>query len=188
MLLLASQSPRRRELLKMLDIPFEVVEIHDVEEIYPEDLQADHVPEYLSRLKAAAYKEELKDGDILITADTVVIIDDRLIGKPKDKEDAFRILSRLSGRVHRVVTGVTLTSTKKSVTFSSVTDVEFAKLSDEEISYYLDHYHPMDKAGAYGIQEWIGAVGIAAIDGSFYNVMGLPVHRLYQELRLFGAC
>lgn len=186
MLLLASKSPRRRELLKMLDMPFEIVEIKDVEEVYPADLQKDKVPEFLSRLKAAAYTPLLKEDDVLITADTVVIIDEEIIGKPSDIADAKAMLRKLSGRVHKVVTGVTLTSTKKSVTFSTVTDVSFAPLSESEIDFYVDTYRPLDKAGAYGIQEWIGAVGVAAINGSFYNVMGLPVHRLYNELLLFG--
>lgn len=187
MLLLASKSPRRRELLKMLDIPFEIVELIDVEETYPANLPKEGVPSFLSRLKAGVYSDGLNDGDILITADTVVILDDEIIGKPKGLEDAKAMLRKLSGRIHKVVTGVTLTSTKKSVTFSTVTDVTFAPLSDAEIDYYVDTYRPLDKAGAYGIQEWIGAVGVAGIDGSFYNVMGLPVHRLYNELLLFRS-
>lgn len=185
MLLLASKSPRRRELLKMLDIPFEIINIVDVDETFPPSLPKNMVPEFLSRLKAEANSGILKNDDILITADTVVIIDDEIIGKPRDLDDARRMLHMLSGRVHKVITGVTLTSTKKSVTFSTVTDVTFAPLSDCEIDFYVDNYHPLDKAGAYGIQEWIGAVGVAAIEGSFYNVMGLPVHRLYNELLLF---
>ena len=185
MLLLASKSPRRRELLGMLDMPFEIIEIRNVEETYPHDLEKEKVPEYLSRLKADAYKDELKKGDILITADTVVILDNEIIGKPTDLSDAKAMLHKLSGRVHRVVTGVTLSSIKKSATFSTVTDVTFAPLTDDEIDYYVDKFKPLDKAGAYGIQEWIGAVGVAGIDGSYYNVMGLPVHRLYNELLIF---
>lgn len=185
MLLLASQSPRRRELLKMLDIDFRIVELKDIEENYPADLDPMLVPEYLSKLKAGAYSSQLNPDDILITADTVVILDNEIIGKPHDLEDARRMLSKLSGRTHKVVTGVTLSSTKKSVTFSSVTDVRFAEISQEEIDLYVSKYHPLDKAGAYGIQEWIGAVGIEGIVGSFYNVMGLPVYRLYKELLLF---
>lgn len=184
-LLLASQSPRRRELLKMLDLPFEIVNIKDVKEDYPADLEKIKVPEFLSRLKSKAYLSNLEENDVLITADTVVILDDEIIGKPKDLEDAKRMLSKLSGRVHTVVTGVTLTSSKKSATFSTVTDVTFASLSKEEINYYVETYHPLDKAGAYGIQEWIGAAGVKGIDGSYYNVMGLPVHRLYIELQKF---
>lgn len=186
MLLLASKSPRRRELLKMLDIPFELVELKNIREEYPADLPLENVPEFLSRLKADSYKEELQDDDILITADTVVIVNGQLIGKPRDLAEAKEMLGKLSGNVHKVITGVTLSSTKKSATFSVVTDVEFAPLSESEISYYVDTYKPLDKAGAYGIQEWIGAVGIAGIRGSYYNVMGLPVHRLYNELSAFS--
>ena len=171
--------------MKMLDLPFEIIDLKDVKESYPDDLDKEKVPEYLSRLKAAAYAADLREGDILVTADTVVILDDEIIGKPRDLDDAKAMLRKLSGRIHRVVTGVTLADTKKSVTFSSVTDVEFAPLSDAEIDFYVDRYRPLDKAGAYGIQEWIGAAGVAAINGSFYNVMGLPVHRLYNELLLF---
>lgn len=186
MLLLASQSPRRRELLKILDRPFQTVVLKDIKEDYPTDLQLEKVPEYLSKLKAAAYVSQLKDDDILITADTVVILNGEIIGKPYDLEDAKRMLHKLSGNTHKVITGVTLTSKKKSVTFSTVTDVTFAHLSDGEINFYVDNYKPLDKAGAYGIQEWIGAVGVAGINGSYYNVMGLPVHRLYNELLLFS--
>lgn len=187
MILLASKSPRRRELLKMLDIPFETVDIKDVDEVYPADLEPDKVPEYLSRLKSEAYLPELKEDDILITADTVVILGNEIIGKPKDLADAKKMLCKLAGRIHRVVTGVTISTTKKTVTFSTVTEVNFAPLSDAEIEYYVEKYRPLDKAGAYGIQEWIGGVGVAGINGSFYNVMGLPVHRLYNELLLFGC-
>lgn len=169
----------------MLEMPFKTIEIKNVEETYPQDLAKERVPEYLSQLKASAYVNDLQDDDILITADTVVILDDEIIGKPSSNEDAIRMLRKLSGRTHRVVTGVTLANKKKSVTFSTVTDVEFAPLSDQEIEFYVNKFHPLDKAGAYGIQEWIGAVGVAAIKGSYYNVMGLPVHRLYNELLLF---
>lgn len=187
MLLLASKSPRRRELLKMLDLEFEIVEIKDVREVYPLDLKAEKVPEFLSRLKATAYSSSLKGKDILITADTIVLIKNEIIGKPENKEDACRMLRLLSDETHQVITGVTLTSSEKAVTFSEVTEVRFAHLSDRQIKYYVDRYNPLDKAGAYGIQEWIGAVGIAGIRGSFYNVMGLPVHRLYKELNHFSS-
>lgn len=186
MLLLASKSPRRRSLLKMLDIPFEIVEIKNVKEEYPADLPKDEVPAFLSQLKARAYADTLKEDDILVTADTVVVLDDEIIGKPTGLREAREMLGKLSGRTHRVVTGVTLTSKKKTVTFSTVTEVVFAPLSESEIEYYVDRYQPLDKAGAYGIQEWIGAVGVAEIRGSYYNVMGLPVHRLYTELLLFS--
>ena len=187
MLLLASKSPRRRELLKMLDLPFRIIELKNVDESFPPELDKEKVPEYLSRLKADAYRDVINEDEILITADTVVIIDNEIVGKPKSLEDAKQMLSKLSGKTHKVVTGVTLTSTKKAVTFSTVTAVSFARLSEAEIDYYVEKYKPLDKAGAYGIQEWIGAVGVAGIDGSFYNVMGLPVHRLYNELLLFGC-
>lgn len=186
MLLLASKSPRRRELMKMLDLEYETVEIKNVNEVYPPELEVEKVPEYLSRLKANAYLSELKPGNVLITADTVVILDNEIIGKPKDISDAKEMLRKLSGRIHRVITGVTLSSTEKTLSFSACTEVEFAHLSDEEINFYVDKYRPLDKAGAYGIQEWIGAAGVKGIKGSFYNVMGLPVHRLFNELKNFG--
>lgn len=182
MLLLASKSPRRQELIKMLDIPFEIVSVGDVEERYPESLDSEEVPAYLSRLKADAYFDRLGKDDILVTADTIVLLDGEILGKPRDEEDAKRMLGRLSDRKHRVITGVTLASREKSKTFSVASDVYFSELSSEQIDYYVERYRPLDKAGAYGIQEWIGAVGIRKIDGSFYNVMGLPVHQLYREL------
>lgn len=186
MLLLASQSPRRKELLSMLDLPFKTVEIKGVKEIYPEGMSALYVPEYLSKLKSSAYEDEISDGDILITADTVVIIGNEIIGKPRNPDEAKRMLHRLSGRKHKVATGVTIANKEKSVTFSTVTDVTFAPLSDRDINYYVEKYQPLDKAGAYGIQEWIGAIGVKSIEGSFYNVMGLPVQKLYEELLLFN--
>lgn len=181
-LLLASKSPRRRELLKMLDMDYRIVEIKDVDEIYPTELEVEKVPSYLSRLKAEAYLKELMPEDILITADTVVILDNKIIGKPKDLEDAKRMLRKLSGRVHKVITGVTIASREKIESFSTLSEVKFAQLSDAEIDYYVETYRPLDKAGAYGIQEWIGAVGVEGIIGSFYNVMGLPIHHLYRKL------
>ena len=187
MLFLASKSPRRRELLKMLEIPFEILEAYiEVDEVYPESMQADEVPVYLSQLKAQAYKCLLKKDDILLTADTVVILDNRIIGKPKSENEACAMLSDLSGKTHTVVTGVTLTSIEKTESFSVHSRVTFAPLSREEINYYVSTFHPLDKAGAYGIQEWIGAAGVERIDGSFYNVMGLPVHRLYRALKNFN--
>ena len=184
-LLLASKSPRRQELIKMLEIPYSVVSLGDVDEVYPPDKCPDEVAAYLSKLKASAYKNILNEDEILVTADTIVMIDKEILGKPRDLEDAKRILMKLSGKVHRVITGVTLTSKEKSVTFSTITDVYFAHLSKEHIDFYVEKFKPLDKAGAYGIQEWIGAVGINRIDGSFYNVMGLPVHQLYKELQKF---
>lgn len=185
MILLASKSPRRHELLKMLDLPFSVIEIKDIEEIFPEDLKSEKVPEYLSKLKASAYEENLDKEDILITADTIVLLENEILGKPRDMEEAKKMLSKLSDRTHKVITGVTISSQKKSVTFSTVTDVKFSKLSQRDIADYVDKYRPLDKAGAYGIQEWIGAIGVESISGSYYNVMGLPIHRLYKELQPF---
>lgn len=184
-ILLASKSPRRQELLKMLDYPFEVVSGIEVEESYPEDLRLEEVPAYLSKLKSDGYSILLKNDDILVTADTVVILDNEILGKPKDLEDAGKMLRKLSGKTHQVITGVTILSKEKSLTFSARTDVEFASLIEDEIEYYVEKYRPLDKAGAYGIQEWIGAVGVKGIIGSFYNVMGLPVHRLSVELKKF---
>lgn len=183
--ILASNSPRRRELLGMLDIPFEIAESRDIEETYPADLDPEKVPEFLSRLKAEAYSDSITPDNILITADTVVICGNEILGKPASGEDAVDMLMKLSGRSHKVVTGVCVTSAGYQESFSTVTIVEFDSLRANEIEYYVSHYSPLDKAGAYGIQEWIGAVGVKGIDGSFYNVMGLPVNRLYNVLRKF---
>lgn len=185
MLLLASKSPRRRELLKLMDLPYRIVDIKDVDEKYPENMSPKAVPEYLSRLKSDIYKENIGEEDILITADTMVILGDEIIGKPKDKEDAKRMLGKLADNTHSVITGVTLTSLHKSCSFSVETEVEFSPLSKEEIDYYVETYHPLDKAGAYGIQDWIGVVAVKGIKGSYYNVVGLPVHQLYYRLRKF---
>lgn len=183
--ILASASPRRSELLKMLDISFRVDTSYPVEEIVPENTPAEIVPGYLSRLKAEGYPLEPGDMKLVIAADTVVILDDEVIGKPLNLEGATAILAKLQGRTHRVVSGVTIRTFDKSETFSSLSEVEFAPLTPEEIAYYVDTYRPLDKAGAYGIQEWIGAAAIKGIKGSFYNVMGLPVHRLYQSLKQY---
>ena len=181
-LILASASPRRRELLASCDIDFTLAEKFECEECYPADLEADRVAEYLSQLKSEAYPHTLTEGDILLTADTVVIAGGELLGKPKDNADAERMLQALSGATHKVVTGVTLRTTTQRISFSAESLVTFRLLENEEIAYYIEKYRPMDKAGAYGIQEWIGYVGIERIEGSFYNVMGLPVQRLYAEL------
>lgn len=181
-ILLASCSPRRRELLGLLDMDFEIVQPREVEEVYPDDLVADEVPAYLSSLKADAYLDLLGTGDVLLTADTVVICDGEILGKPAGYHDAVGMLKKLSGRTHTVVTGVTLTGTDFRKTFSEHTRVTFADLSDDVIDYYVERYRPYDKAGAYGIQEWIGCIGISSIDGCFYNVMGLPLHALYANL------
>lgn len=184
-IILGSDSPRRRELLAGLDLSFDVHVIPGLEENYPDSLQPQEIPVFLSKQKAEAYLSTLEDQVLLITADTIVWNETEVIGKPKDREDAIRMLRSLSGHEHQVVTGVCLTTTKKQETFSVVSSVRFASLTDEEIIYYVDKYKPFDKAGAYGIQEWIGYVGVESISGSFYNVMGLPVQRLYQELKRF---
>ncbi len=184
-IILASNSPRRRELLGMIVRDFTIASGKDVEEIYPDTLPAEEVPEYLSRLKATAYSDSLKPGELLITADTVVIVDGDILGKPRDREEAIAMLGRMQDRTHVVVTGVTITSVDKAVSFSQRTEVSFDMLTREEIEFYVDNYHPYDKAGAYGIQEWIGAAAITGIQGSFYNVMGLPVHALYIALKEF---
>lgn len=184
-IILGSNSPRRRELLAGLDLSFDVHVIPGLEENYPDSLQPQEIPVFLSKQKAEAYLSTLEDQVLLITADTIVWNETEVIGKPKDREDAIRMLRSLSGHEHQVVTGVCLTTTKKQETFSVVSSVRFASLTDEEIIYYVDKYKPFDKAGAYGIQEWIGYVGVEGISGSFYNVMGLPVQRLYQELKRF---
>ena len=182
-LLLASGSPRRRELLDSLGIKVEHAQLHDVDESYPADMSPMKVPEYLSRLKSQAYRSELAGDEVLVTADTVVVLDGKVLGKPVDEAEAKAMLRSLSGRVHQVVTGVTLATSSSSVTFSEVTDVEFDTLSDSEIDYYVANFKPFDKAGAYGIQEWIGYVGVKGIRGDYYNVMGLPVNSLCRHLK-----
>lgn len=184
-ILLGSKSPRRRELMQMMRIPFNVVTISGVEETFPDDMPAEEVPLYLSGKKAEAYLKHLHGNEMIITADTLVILGNEILGKPHDSSDAIAMLRRLSGKTHKVVTGVTLATLEKSTSFSSVTEVTFAELTDDEIRYYVDTFRPLDKAGAYGIQEWIGGAAVEKIDGSFYNVMGLPVQRLYQALRNF---
>ena len=182
-LILASASPRRRELLADCDLDFVLAEKFECEECYPADLAAEKVAEYLSQLKSNAYPHTLGEGDILLTADTVVILGDKILGKPHSKVEAIEMISTLSGATHKVVTGVTLRTTKHTISFSAESLVSFRSLDTEEISYYVEKYRPMDKAGAYGIQEWIGYIGIEGIEGSFYNVMGLPTQRLYQALK-----
>lgn len=182
---LASGSPRRRELLALLDVPFTVDTTHSVVETVPPGISPDDVPVHLARLKAGAYPLEPGDPRLVITADTVVIADENVLGKPADAMEARVMLHALAGRSHRVVTGVCVCSNDRKEWFSATSHVDFASLSDREIDYYVDRYTPFDKAGAYGIQEWIGAAAISGIRGSFYNVMGLPVHRLYEVLKGF---
>lgn len=184
-IILGSNSPRRKELLSGLDIKFNVKVIPGLEENYPETLDPQEIPVFLSKQKAEAYLSSLDDTMLLITADTIVWNGNAVIGKPKNRAEAIQMLRSLSGHEHHVVTGVCLTTMKKQMTFSVISSVRFASLNDEEIIYYVDKYKPFDKAGAYGIQEWIGYVGVESISGSFYNVMGLPVQRLYQELKIF---
>ena len=183
--ILGSNSPRRRELLAGLDLDFEVKVIPGLEEHYPATLQPEEIPVFLAQQKAEAYIPTLPEKTLLITADTIVWNRNEVIGKPKNREEAIRMLQSLSGHEHHVVTGVCLTTTEKQKAFSVISAVKFATLTDEEIGYYVDKYQPFDKAGAYGIQEWIGYVGVESINGSFYNIMGLPVQRLYQELKKF---
>jgi septum formation protein len=181
---LASKSPRRQELLKGMGVKF-VTLTKETREDYPE-MPFEKVPEYLSRQKSLAFTDdELPEGFLLITADTVVIAENEILGKPKDREDAMRMMHILSGKSHHVVTGVTVRSKDKVETFSANSEVTFAPLDEEEMAYYVDQYKPYDKAGAYGIQEWIGYVGISGLHGSFYNVMGLPTRMLYQTLKNF---
>jgi septum formation protein len=180
-IILASQSPRRKDLLTDMGIPF-TQQVREVDETIPEGMPAHDAPVYLAQLKAAQFKDKIDENTIVITADTIVFIENQILGKPKDHADAFAMLSLLSGKKHEVTTGVCLLSKDKEKTFAVTTDVYFKPLTPEEIEYYLAHYKPYDKAGAYGIQEWIGYVAIERIDGSFYNVMGLPVNRLYHEL------
>lgn len=183
-LVLASNSPRRKELLAGLDIPFEVRVISGIDETHPEGVDIYSIPEILAQRKASAYKDNLSEDEVILTADTVVILDNRILEKPSSLENAKEMLHQLSGKSHDVVTGVCI-GTKDNLNqshFSVLTQVRFKELTDEEINYYVETYRPLDKAGAYGIQEWIGYVGVTGIDGSFYNVMGLPVQRIYPEL------
>lgn len=184
-IILGSASPRRKELLSEMGISFRV-EVRSGEEIFPETLDINEVAGYLSREKSKLFEiTGIGQNQLVITADTIVVVEDKILGKPCNTEEAKNILRLLSGKVHRVITGVTLLTRKKSHTFSVSTDVFFKQLSEEEIGYYVTHYQPMDKAGAYGIQEWIGHVAIEGINGSYFNVMGLPTHRLWEELSVF---
>lgn len=182
-IVLASNSPRRKELMFGLGVDYVVKTLPDVDESYPDTLQGTEIPAYISREKADAYKSLIQPDELLITADTIVWLNGEVLGKPKGREGAMDMLRKLSGTSHQVITGVCLTTSDWQKSFTAVTDVTFATLTEEEIIYYVDKYTPMDKAGAYGVQEWIGFIGVESISGSYFNVMGLPIQRLYQELK-----
>lgn len=185
MVILASNSPRRRELLSGLGIEYEVRLMDGIDESFPAVLPGEEIPQYIARQKAAAY--QLADDDLLITADTIVYLDGQVLGKPHDEAEACQMLRKLSGRTHQVITGVALTTTHHQRCFASVSQVTFATLTEAEIQHYVTHYRPLDKAGAYGVQEWIGYIGVERLEGSYFNVMGLPVQRLYTELKAMNA-
>jgi len=181
-LILGSKSPRRQALLSELGFPVEI-RIDEVEEIYPEHLEPENVPEYLAKLKSQPLISKLSDNEILVTADTVVLLDKKVLGKPKDRSESIEMLQNLSGKMHTVVTGVCLSSNQKQHCFSTKTDVYFSELTQLEMEHYIDQFSPFDKAGSYGIQEWIGYIGVEKIHGCYYNVMGLPLHDLYRSLK-----
>jgi septum formation protein len=183
-LLLASRSPRRQQLLRELGLEFEIVE-RDFDEIFPDSLTGGEIAEFISRQKAISLRGELMKNDIVITADTIVWCNNKILGKPRDHEDALFMLLEISGRTHEVITGVTILSAVKEKTFSVSSKVTFDPLSEEEIDFYITNYKPFDKAGAYGIQEWIGLAACSSIEGSYFNVVGLPVRTLYRELKKF---
>ena len=183
-IILGSQSPRRRELLAGMGIDFTTVNIH-ADESFPHDLKGADIPLYISRAKAEVFRNQLKPNQLLITADTIVWVDGEQLGKPLDENDAKRMLRLLSGKTHQVFTGVTLTSLDKQTSFSDATDVTFRAINADEIEHYVHTYRPLDKAGAYGIQEWIGYVACTSLNGSYFNVMGLPTEKLYEALRAF---
>ncbi|MBQ6751808.1 MAG: septum formation protein Maf [Bacteroidaceae bacterium] len=181
--ILASNSPRRKELLGGLGISFKVRTIQDIDESYPDTLRGEEIPIYISGKKAEAYRQTMADDELIITADTIVYDHNKVLGKPRNREEAIHMLRELSGHAHEVITGVSIVTKEKTVQFASTSKVFFTALTDEEIAYYVDAYQPFDKAGAYGIQEWIGFVGVTRIEGSYFNVMGLPIQRLYTELK-----
>lgn len=184
-IILASNSPRRKELLSGIDVPYEVHALPNLDESYPETLAHENVAEYLARKKALAYSCNLKNNTLLITADTIVLLHDKILEKPLNKADAKQMLRKLSGKTHRVITGVCLTTKEKQISFSDTANVTFGNLSNKEINYYVEKYNPMDKAGAYGVQEWIGYVAVERIDGSYFNVMGLPIFKVYHAIKQF---
>ena len=180
---MASNSPRRKELLSGLGVDYEVKTLPDVDESYPDGLSGEEIAKHIARGKAEAYRSLIQADELVITADTIVWLDGTVMGKPNDEEEAKDMLMRLSGKTHQVITGVCLTTASTQKTFATVTDVTFATLTDEEVDYYVTRYQPMDKAGSYGVQEWIGFVGVENLSGSYFNVMGLPIQRLYTELK-----
>ena len=180
--ILASGSPRRRELMAGLGVNYEVRILPDVDESYPDTLQGEEIPLYIAKEKADAYIPMMQPNELIITADTIVWLDGKVLGKPRYREDALQMLRTMSGRTHEVFTGVCITTTDWQRSFTAQTEVRFATLSEDEIIYYVDNFKPMDKAGAYGVQEWIGFIGVENISGSYYNIMGLPVQKLYREL------
>jgi septum formation protein len=182
--ILASKSPRRKQLLQSLGIEFQVI-TKDVEEKYPDTLKKEEIPVFLARLKAQPFIKDIGEKDLVITADTIVWLNGKVLGKPRDDSEAIQMLRNLSGNQHQVISGVCLTSKNREKSFSSMSNVYFKDLTTEEIEYYIAEFKPFDKAGAYGIQEWIGSIGISHIEGSFYNVMGLPIQKLYEEVQKF---
>ena len=184
-LILASGSPRRQELLKSLGVPFEI-RIKEIDEVYPKHLKKSEISDYLAQLKSNAFVEELNPKDLLITSDTIVWYHNMALGKPKSKDDAFQMLQKLSGKTHEVITSVCIKSLQKEDIFNCITKVTIKELSSEEIQFYIDNYNPMDKAGAYGIQDWIGQIGVTKIEGSYFNVMGFPIHKIYSQLLKFS--
>lgn len=184
-IVLGSNSPRRKELLSGIDVNYHLRAPQDVDETYSEDLPYDEIPEYLAKKKALAGLKSLTDGELLITADTIVVLEGDVLEKPQNKKEVCNMLRRLSNKTHQVITGVCLTSKEKQVCFSDITRVTFEELTDEEINYYSNNYNPTDKAGSYGVQEWIGYIGVKHLEGSYFNVMGLPINRLYQAITRF---
>lgn len=182
---LASNSPRRKELLQRLGIPFKVRTLFGIDESYPDTLRGEDIVRYISRNKANAYRSSMGPDELLITADTIVYLQGEVMGKPHDADDARRMLRSLAGQVHQVITGVTIITANDMENFAVTSQVKFSDLSDDEINYYVDRYLPLDKAGAYGIQEWIGLVAVEELRGSYFNVVGLPIQRLYQALKRF---
>ncbi len=184
-IILASNSPRRKELLSGLNIPYEIKTLPDIDESYPDNLTGEDIAIYIAKEKANAYLDQLDENTLLITADTIVLLDGKVYGKPSDETDAKQMLRDLSGKTHQVITGVCITTKDKQVSFGVSSEVRFSKLDDDEIEYYVSNYKPFDKAGAYGVQEWIGYVAVEYISGSYFNIMGLPIQRLYRELKKF---